>query len=147
MRSKVFLSLSILLLAAACGSSGNRPDAPAVTVQLTPVNQSSDIFYFPGPISLQYQVSIANPSDEPLTLRRMDLHTEGSGAYFLRTSSTPMDVTVRPRSTATFGISAWGRSPGGYLRSTEPVTLRTTSYFGSPKGDFVRINTQMIEPQ
>jgi hypothetical protein len=147
MRSKIVIALCTVLLSAACASSGNRADAPAVTVQLTPVNQSSDIFYFPGPIALQYEVSITNPTDEPLTLRRMDLHTEGGGAYFLRTSSTPMNVTVKPRGTTTFGISAWGRSPGGYLRSTEPVTLRTTSYFGSPKGDFVRINTQMIQPQ
>lgn len=145
MRAKVFFAFAFVLCFA-CASS-NRPDAPAVKVELNPINQSSDVFYFPGPISLAYQVAIANPSDEPLTLRRLDIRSEGGGAYVLRTSSTPMSIKIAPKSAASFNIAAWGRSLGGYLRSTEPVTLATTAYFDSPNGPFVRINTRMIQPQ
>ena len=145
MRSRLLFA-PLLFVVAACASSQSRPDAPPVTVQLAPLNQMSNIFYFAGPINLQYQLSIANPSDEPLHLRRLDLQTSGSGAYVLHNSS-PMNVSIPPKSTATVTIAVWGRALGGYLHSSEPVTLRWMSYFDSPKGSFVKVEQGIQTPE
>jgi len=144
MRSRVSVVLAIVF-AAACASSGNRSDSPPVTVQVTPLNERSDVYYFSGPIALQFQVAVANPTNETLTLRRLELQTFGSGAFVLR-SSSPMNVTVKPKGTTTVTISVWGRALGGFLHSNEPVSLRTTAYFDGAHGAFVKISQEMLQP-
>jgi hypothetical protein len=127
-----------LLLAAACASTPQE-SGPPVTVQISQLGGSSNIFYFRGPVNVQYQVTVNNPTDQTVTLRRLDLRTEGFGAYALRTSGSPMNVKVAPKSSATFTVSAWGQARGGYIASTEPVTLFANAYFDSPTGTFVKL--------
>jgi len=76
----------------------------------------------------------------------MEHETIGQGAYSLRTEATPMNLTVPPNGTGSYLISVWGRARGGYLRATEPVTLRGTAFFKGPSGSFVRIFTENISP-
>src|SRR5438128_2567537 len=120
---KKALSVLGLLILAACGSS-QQNSGPSVAIHLVPLSTSSDIYYFSGPINLQYQLSIANPTNQQIKLRRLELQTIGSGAYAIRNTSNTMNVTIPPNSTSTFTISVWGYSRGGYMRSTEPVTIR-----------------------
>src|SRR5205823_4822058 len=82
------------LLLAACASSQQDSSGPPVTVQLAQLNGTSNIFYYPGPVNVQYQVAVNNPTDQQITLRRLDLRTEGFGAYALRTTGTPMNVKI-----------------------------------------------------
>ena len=139
--------LTVALLVAGCGSSNlSSNGGPNVTVHLAQVNTAPDVFYFAGPVNIQYQLSITNPTSDALTLTRLDLETIGPGAYSLRTAATPMNLKVPPNSTATYTISVWGRARGGYLAADEPVTLRGTAYFKGPSGSFVRILTENISP-
>jgi hypothetical protein len=89
-----------------------------VKIHLAQTNTPTDIFYFAGPAAIQYQLSVTNPTNQPLTLERLDLETVGSGAYSLRTAATPMNLQIPPNGTSAFNISVWGRARGGYLRST-----------------------------
>ena len=144
MKCAVFaLSLSVFLVG--CASS-NQPSGPAVAVQLEQLNSSNDIFYFRGPVNIQYRVLVTNPTNQPLTLTRLDLQTIGSGAYALRTNSTPMNLQVAPNATTAYTISVWGYSRGGYLASSEPVTIRGTAYFKGTSGSFIRLFNQNISP-
>jgi hypothetical protein len=144
---KSTLSALAVIVLAAC-STNMSSSGPPVTVRIAQMNASSNIFYFPGPVPLQYEVSITNPTSEPLTLTRLDLQTIGSGAYFLRTAPTPMNLTIAPNSTANYTISVWGRSRGGYIRSTEPVSLRGIAYFRGPNvKSFVRMFTENVTPE
>jgi len=146
MKSAVcFLTLGLFLVA--CGSSNlSSNSGPNVNVHLAQVNTAPDIFYFSGPVNIQYQLSIANPTSDPLTLTRLDLETVGPGAYSLRTAATPMNLKVPPNSTASYTISVWGRARGGYLTADEPVTLRATAFFKGTSGSFVRLFTENISP-
>src|SRR2546421_5201547 len=135
MQARIML---LALLFAACAAQQN--SGPPVTVQLTQLGGgTSNVFYFPGPVNVQYEVAVNNPTDQPITLRRLDLRTEGPGAYALRTTGSPMNVKIAPKSSATFTISAWGQASGGYMASTEPVSLYATAYFDSPGGTFVKL--------
>jgi hypothetical protein len=136
----VFLSALVVV---ACASS-KQPSGPNVTVHLAQTTTPNDIYYFAGPVSIQYQLAIMNPTNEPLTLERLDLQTIGTGAYSLRTASTPMNLKVPPNGTSVFNISVWGRSRGGYLRATEPVSIRGTAYFRGASGSFIRIFTENL---
>ena len=138
---------AIGLLLAACASS-TPSSGPDVQIHLQQVSGPPDVFYYAGPVNIQYRVSITNPTPEPLTLTRLDLQTIGPGAYSLRTEATPMNLKVPPNSSASYLISVWGRARGGYLASTEPVTLHGTAFFRSDvsKKSFVRIFTENIIP-
>ena len=144
MKSAVSLLVFGFLLVS-CASSNASSKGPNVAVQLAQVGGGSDVFYFRGPISVQYQVAITNPTSEPLTLTRLDLNTMGSGAYSLRANGTPMNLKVAPNATTAYVISVWGYSRGGYLASTEPVSIRGTAYFRGPQsGSFIRLFTENI---
>src|SRR5437870_1312222 len=119
MKPAVALLCTLALLACA---SNQQSSGPEVAVRLAQTNSANDVFYFAGPVSIQYQLAITNPTNQPLTLERLDLQTLGPGAYSLRTAATPMNLKIAPNGTSVFNISVWGRSHGGYLTATEPVT-------------------------
>ena len=139
--------VAVVVLLAGCASS-TPSSGPDVKVHLEQVSGPPDVYYFAGPVNIQYRLSITNPVNEPLTLTRLDLQTLGPGAYSLRTENTPMNLKVPPNTTASYVISVWGRARGGYLSSGEPVTIRGTAYFQSDvtKKPFVRLFTENIMP-
>ncbi len=131
----------------ACASS-NGPMAsssgPSVDVQLDQLGSNGNVFYFRGPINVQYELAINNPTNEPVTLRRLDLRSEGPGAYSIRTGAQPITVKVPPSGSTRVTLSAWASSRGGYLTADEPVTIRGIAYFDSPKGPFTRLFTETL---
>ncbi|HJT17747.1 MAG TPA: hypothetical protein VJ853_10175 [Thermoanaerobaculia bacterium] len=142
----VVSALSVLLFLAACASTPQQ-GGPNVAVQLQQINSPNEVFYYRGPVNVQYRVAISNPTAEQLTLQRLDLQTIGPGAYSLRANGTPMNLKVPPNSTAVYTISVWGYARGGYLASTEPVTLRGTAYFQGPtSGAFIKMFNENISP-
>ena len=139
------LSVSLLLLGA-CASSDHQ-SGPNVTVQIQQVSSVNDVFYYRGPVNVPYRIAITNPTSEPMTLTRLDLQTIGPGAYSRRAAGTPMNLKVAPNSTTVYTVSVWGYARGGYMASTEPVTLRGTAYFqGSTSGAFIKMFNENISP-
>ena len=147
MKSAVSVVAAAVLLLAGCASS-SQSSGPDVAVHLQQVSGPPDVYYFAGPVNIQYRVSITNPTSDPLTLTRLDLQTFGPGAYSLRTEATPMNLKVPQNSAASYLISVWGRARGGFLNSTEPVTIRGTAYFRDEvtKKPFVRLFTENVMP-
>jgi hypothetical protein len=145
MKSVVCAAITLVVLSACASSS--QSSGPNVTLHLTPVSSPADIFYFAGPINLQYQLSVINPTSEPLTLTRLELRTIGPGAYSIRTQASPMNLKIPPNATVTYTISVWGYARGGYLAAEEPVTLQGTTFFrGTSSGSFIRIFNETISP-
>ena len=103
------------------------------------MNTPTNILYFAGPVNLQFQVTLTNPTDTAVTLRRLDLRSVGSASLSLRTTSTPANVEVKPHASASVTVSVWAYSRGGMLAESEPISLQTTAYFESPHGPFVRL--------
>ena len=125
-------ALFLALFAASCASS-QQSTGPQVEIALTQLNNPANVFYYPGPVAVQYELSVTNPLNEPITLKRLDLSTSGQGAYALNTSGT-LNLKIPAKSTATQTISAWGRSFGGYLTGGEPVNMRLTGIFADSAG-------------
>ena len=136
----------VLLLVAAC-SSNPKNDAPPIGVDLALANTPANILYFAGPVNLQFAVTLTNPTDMPVTLRRLDLRTFGGGSFYLRAAGTPFHVEVKPHANTTVTMSAWGNSRGGMLAEDEPIQLQATAYFDSPKGAFVRLFNTVVSPR
>ena len=77
---------AVLLVVLGC-ASGTQSSAktPPIDIRLEQVNTTPDMYYFAGPVNIQYQLSITNSTNETYRLRRLDLRTISSGAYSLRT--------------------------------------------------------------
>ena len=143
---KSLLAVALIALAAGCSSSGGATaGAPDLQFQLTQFGSAADTFYFRGPMNVQYQLAIHNPTNATYTLRRLDLQSVGQGAYSIRTGNSPITRTIAAGGTTTIGLSAWARARGGYLTAEEPVTIRGIAYFEAPDGrHFQRVFTQTL---
>jgi hypothetical protein len=126
MKAKIAAAFIILI-----GLSGYAWGAnePKIDVHLEQLTSTDDMFYFRGPINIQYRLTVSNPTDQPVTLRRLELSTLGPGSYSLHTGTSPVTRSIAPHGTTSLTLSAWGRSSGGYLRSQEPVSIRGVAYF------------------
>ena len=149
MKRTIFFSALALILAAGCASNGSMASgsAPDVTLHLAQATGPSDLYYFRGPVNVQYALQITNPTTVPVTLRNLRLDTIGSGAYRLHTGNSPFNYTIPANSSVTIPLSTWANAMGGFLHSNEPVSLRVVAEFNSPNGSFVRQGTEFIPQQ
>jgi hypothetical protein len=143
---KTTFAVLLLVVLASCASSANDAASSGIEVNLTQVGGSaSDLFYMRGPISLQYQLQVTNHTNQPLTLRRLDLSSVGLGAYAIRTGSTPFNERIAANGTTTLHLAAWGTARGGRLTVNEPVTMRIIAQFQDASGrTFNNISTENL---
>lgn len=140
-----YLSFVAFAFLAACASTPQN-SGPNVQMHITGTNLSTNTLYFRGPMSAALQMTVTNPTADPITLRSLQLRTTGGGGFRVRTGSTPVNKTIPPNSTGTLTMSVWGYSPGGYLASSEPAYMQGIAYFDSPHGSFVRMFNDIITP-
>ena len=133
----------LALLAVACASSA-KDDSP-VTVSIANVNVIGDL-RFAGPISTRFRVEITNPTNEPVTLRKLEIHTASPVAFSVRVM-TPFTHVVGAGETIEVELNGTGTSAGGRLADEEPVTLRGTADFDSPHGAFVKLFGETVHLQ
>ena len=128
--------LATAALMTACASSRNSNPGPSdVQVSLSQAEVTSTGGLYPaGLINVQYQITVVNPTNNTLTLKRLDLQSIGLGAYSIHTGPTPMHETVVANGISTIGLSAWANARGGFLIKNEPVTLRGTATFDDGHG-------------
>jgi hypothetical protein len=128
--------LAATALMTACASSRSSNPGPAdVQVSLSQAAITSTGGLYPaGLVNVQYQITVVNPTNNTLTLKRLDLQSVGLGAYSIRTGPTPMHETIVANGISTIGLSAWANARGGYLIKNEPVTLRGTATFDDGHG-------------
>src|ERR1051326_6522750 len=74
-------SLAFVLLLTACASSST-PDSP-ITARITDINPTSDI-RFAGPVAIRFRVEVTNPTEESVTLRKVEIPTSASTAFPVR---------------------------------------------------------------
>src|SRR5512141_3190032 len=99
--------LVVLAVALAGCSTATQSSGPAVELHLTATNLSASTLYFPGPLSTNMQLTVTNPTNEPVTLRSLDLQTIGNFAFQMRNGRTTVNQTIPPNSSATLTISTW----------------------------------------
>jgi hypothetical protein len=145
-RSRAFVAAFAIVVAAACASQ-QQDTGPAVSMELDQFSSPAEAFLYPGATNVQYQITVHNETDQPVTLRHLRLQTSGGGAYVLRANDTPMNLQVGPRSSGSATFAVWGTALGGQLFAHAPVTIRMTGYFDSPKGAFLRAGTVTLSQQ
>jgi hypothetical protein len=136
MRYAGFLLFAIAL--ASCSSSSSTPKANIIQpeIDLVQVVGPAELNYPRGGADLRFELEIENRSGEPITLKRVELATIGTGAYSLRRESVIHNETIAPH--ATGHVTAWAKAQlyGGTVSEQEPVRVRGVLHFESPVGPF-----------
>ena len=138
----------VLLFLAACASSTqDDPNAPNVVLHLAQYESAPNAYLYGGLVNVRYELSIANRTNEPVTLTRIEVRTVSSGAYTLRPTSTMINIEVAPGQEKTIPLSLWANARGGTLAAQEPVTIRAAAYMKNASGPFVRLFTEYFTEQ
>ncbi|HEV7426076.1 MAG TPA: hypothetical protein VGQ46_06875 [Thermoanaerobaculia bacterium] len=139
--------LIVLLLAGCATGAQDDPSAPNVALHLAQYESAPNAYLFGGQVNVRYELSVANRTNDRVTLNRIEIRTIGSGAYTIRPTSTPINIDLGPGQEKTVPLSLWASARGGNMSAQEPVTLRATAYMTGPKGAFVRLFTEYLSEQ
>jgi hypothetical protein len=149
-RAIVLFAIGLLT---ACGSG--KPAVPAKVhmeiMQLTGIASSQP----EGPFDVQLGLQVENLTNQPITLKHVELSQVGQGAWVLRTSAAgiganrPLNFSTVIAPGSSEGVSFWEHAYAfgarGEFRENEPVILRATVYFDSPGGGFHETGQQILE--
>jgi len=100
----------------------------------------------PGvPVTVEYEIHVANRSSEPITLTRVNLQSVSPvTSYALRNESRPFDVTIEPESTTVVTYKALVETRGGMVGAQTPVNIKGVAYFDADTGGFAKAFTHTI---
>ena len=137
------LLLTLSLVALACGTnSATDPLRPKIDMN----EVEAPMLATTGPFDIQYQLDITNPSQQPITLKKVQLTTTGDGYYSLRRDPYFFNQTIPPGTTGT--VVFWAHANANYYpgtsQSSMPVSIRGVAIFEAPTGSFQQIFTKLI---
>jgi hypothetical protein len=133
--TKFAIALAAAAACAACVAVVDLPltaPQPIVSLRQLQPEWGEPIFY--GPLTVEYELTVFNPSDRTIVLRAIDLHTAGSGHYQLAQQTRRMHDVIPPHQTVStrMYISAW--ASGGQASAYEPVTIHGVAWFDTGHG-------------
>ena len=120
----------------------NIPD-PAVTIrQISTVPSAAR--HVEGGVPVRYAVRVENKAGEAITLKRIVAVSLGEGAYRVQASS-PFNKKIEPEhyETVDFWAPAYVDN-ATIVGANGPVTLRVTTYYDSPVGQFQNVVVQQV---
>jgi hypothetical protein len=139
----------VAIAALSCASAAQKvandaaeADAPQIEIlQISP--PSGGTTYFPGPTTISLQLRVGNPSSQPIKLRRLEIYSQGFGAYSIpHTTRTFEEVIPSGEGRAVqFWVNAIAR--GSDLNA--PVTVKASVFFDTPKGPTRQLVMQEVE--
>ncbi len=136
------LAACALLLFAGC-SAATYPVNPPPDVEIVQLYGPSDVPYSRGISSLnaEFGVQITNRADVPITLKHVTLQSVGNATLALRREDRGFNNVINPGQTGQARINArlYFTSDMSGSPTREPLTIRATLQFASPKGTFNRI--------
>ena len=136
--------VSLILLVTACAGTATGVAEPEIKiVQASVVSPAAT--HVTGGVPVEYAMTVKNTSDQPITLKRVDLITQGYGAYTLQPTSKPFDVMIPPGTSQVLQIMAAADiDVASMVGANGPVTVRATVQFDSPKGAFRTVVVQQV---
>lgn len=139
--------VALMLVAAGCASQRAATVDPEITiVQTSSISPAAT--QVTGAISVEYAMKVKNTLDHAITLRRLDMVSQGYGAYTLQPMSTPFDIPIEPGNSTTVRVVAPAHIDiASMIGANGPVTLRATVQFASPAGGFRTIVVQNVHTQ
>jgi hypothetical protein len=135
--ASAILVVAITLVPATGAQAAAKAQLLRPTLEIEQVGGLPPMTQHAGPVLVEYEVTIHNPSLEPITLQRVELRsTDPVSSYYLRHEARPYDVKIDPESSATVKYTALATARGGLVGAQTPVSINGSAVFASPAGGF-----------
>ncbi len=153
MRNAVVLS-ALLLTACATGTQISQTAAHIPLPEITIIGHT-DLSNVPtisrsvtASVPAHFEFRIQNQADIPITLRQIDLTSQGTPGIRIESKTRPFNTVIEPHTiqsvdfVTTADIPATNRVPAGPI----PVQIRATALFDSSQGSLQKIVVQQLRP-
>ena len=130
-------------LLAGCATAAQQGQPEIHITQLSNVSEAAR--HITGGLSVQYKVDVINRAATPITIKRIDVISLGSGAYSVRPTSYPVDKAIAAGESAVlqFWVPAKIDDPT-IVGANGPVSLRVTLQYETPAGMTQAIVVQQV---
>jgi hypothetical protein len=146
-RMRRFAFCFVVLALAGCSSTAKSP-VPSPDVEIVQLYGPSDVTFSRGvsTVEAQYGLQITNRANDPITLKHVTLEAVGNGTIAMRREDRSFNNEIPPGQTGQAVVNArvLFTSDVSGSPTREPMTMRATLNFDSPKGKFNKIVQKMI---
>jgi len=140
---------AVMVVLAACASSNNaKVDIPQPDVEVQQLSSAPVVAqHVTGGISINLGVAVTNRADIPITLKRVNVQSVGTGGYNVPPNSRPFDKVIQPGSTEQVAFWVGGNADPSVAGVNGAVALRVITQFDSPKGAFETSTVHQVQGQ
>lgn len=139
-------TLLLALVLSGCASGGKAPAGLEPQFDMYQVGDHSFSLQYSGVQAVGFELSVTNPSTEPIKLRQIKFTTIGTGAYYVDQLPQFFNIDVPPRQTVVKPFSLRVYAQGGSVGSREPVNIRAIALFEGSTGSFQKIYFHRLNP-
>jgi len=143
---KSIVVLMTVLLAAACGSSNNMKGKiadPEVRLFQTSV-QTAIAEHVTGGIPVDFALSVTNHAEIPITLKRINIQSMGSGGYNVSPTSRPFNVIIAPGATEQVQFTLPTFATASVAGVNGAVAMRVIAQFDTAQGAFENTTVHQV---
>lgn len=138
-RSFGVLLTSLVLLSGCATSAPVGSTDPEIKVEQLP--DSGFVVEEKGSVSIAYQMTVRNPSADPITLRQIEMQAIGRSPYLLRKDPVTVNETIEPGKEAVVPFSMWSY-PRNEGSKHDLVSVQGTAQFDTKAGTIRKSFTQ-----
>ena len=144
---KNFLISIAILLAAACGTTNNMktkiadPEVHLVQTSAQPAIAE----HVTGGVPIAFALSVTNHADIPITLKRVNVQSMGSGGYNIGPTSRPFNVAIAPGATEQVEFTLPSNADPSVAGVNGAVAMRVIAQFDTAQGAFENTTVHQVE--
>ena len=142
-RFSLFLRLLSFAFGAFMSSAAIASDAPLVTANVTTITTAKQIMAAQGPLDVNFRISVANRSERPVTLTRIEVFTDDDSGFTVENGSRNVHTTIPSETVTATELIAHAIAPDG-LQRDEPLQVRVRLQFTDATGKFTKEFSEFI---
>jgi hypothetical protein len=97
-----------------------------------------------GGMPVQYRMSITNTAQIPLTLKRVEMRSMGSGAYYVQPTSKPYSLVIAPGATEAFDLWVPAYATTSVAGANGAVALQLRTQYDTSSGSFQNVTVSQV---
>ncbi len=139
------LAVLALIVIGACASqrSSTAVAEPEITIdQLSAAPAAAE--HVMGGMPVQFRLSVTNTAQFPITLKRAEFQSIGSGAYNISPNSNPFDIVIGPGLTEAVDIWVPAYATTSVAGVNGAVAVRVITEYDSPTGRFQNVKVRQV---
>ena len=140
---KRLVAVLALLLIAGCASQRTAIADPEITIaQLSSTPTIAE--HVTGGMPVHFRLTVTNTAQFPITLKRSELQSIGTGGYDVAPAAHPFNLVIAPGATESVEFWVPANASTSVAGANGAVALRVTTEYDSPSGGFQSVQVRQV---